>query len=91
MHLQHPSVASSRGTIHPSTVPQEKRQEGEAWFRTLGLLKLGPGRRDDALWRKAGPGWPGGWVEQPMKMSGLGVTPMTWGTSKWEYQVTPMT
>ncbi len=33
-------------------IDQDKRQEGEAWFRTVGLLKLGPGRRDDALWRK---------------------------------------
>ena len=33
-------------------IGQDKRQEGEAWFRTVGLLKLGPGRRDDALWRK---------------------------------------
>ena len=38
---------------HPS-ICQDKRQDGEAWFRTLGLLKLGPGRRDDVLWRKAG-------------------------------------
>ena len=38
---------------------QEKRQEGEAWLRTLGLLKLGPGRRDDALWRKETVDWGG--------------------------------
>eukprot|EP00434_Breviolum_minutum_P003573 symbB.v1.2.003143.t1/scaffold177.1/size287523/8 len=39
-------------TPEVQTSIQDKRQEGEAWFRTVGLLKLGPGRRDDALWRK---------------------------------------
>lgn len=39
-------------TTEVQAVVQEKRQDGEAWFRTLGLLKLGPGRRDDVLWRK---------------------------------------
>eukprot|EP00435_Cladocopium_sp_Y103_P020219 s384_g4.t3 len=39
-------------TTEVQAVVQDKRQEGEAWFRTLGLLKLGPGRRDDVLWRK---------------------------------------
>ena len=60
---------------------QEKRQDGEAWFRTLGLLKLGPGRRDDVLWRKAGMEhgagnasswmeWPYGWFGEPGIPSG---------------------
>ena len=26
--------------------------EGEAFLRCLGLLRQGPGRRDDALWKK---------------------------------------
>ncbi|CAK9090527.1 unnamed protein product [Durusdinium trenchii] len=40
-------------TAEMQEVIQEKRQEGEAWLRCLGLLRQPPGgKRDDILWRK---------------------------------------
>jgi len=37
---------------HVQQVAQEKRRDGEAFLRCLGVRRQGTGRRDDAMWRR---------------------------------------